>query len=157
MKTVQERFESKFSKTDGCWEWTGCKDRCGYGQIKIAGRMHSAHRTAYQLYVGIIPDGLCVCHQCDNPSCVRPDHLFLGTNADNMQDCITKGRFKYLVRNQAGESNKSAKLTIAQVQTIRAMYKQGVSQRKLAREFGVAQSNISMIVCYQTWRELQPE
>ena len=150
--TVQERFEAKFTKSEGCWEWNAYKDRVGYGTFRIAERHQMAHRVAYQLYVGEIPAGLCVCHHCDNPRCVNPAHLFLGTQADNMRDRENKGRGVF--PGLSGENHGSAKLTEAQVIEIRAKYGEGARQVDLAKEFGVTQSIISMIVCGRVWTKI---
>jgi hypothetical protein len=90
-----ERFWSKVNKSDGCWTWTGSKTTAGYGLIwngKDTSAPVYVHRLSWELHFGEIPDGLSVCHRCDNPTCVRPDHLFLGTDKDNSDDKITKGR-----------------------------------------------------------------
>lgn len=90
---IEERFWAKVNKTETCWLWTGAKQRLGYGHISIGNdRFTSAHRLAYELANGPIPDGLFACHRCDNPACVRPDHLFLGTQQDNLRDAWRKGR-----------------------------------------------------------------
>jgi hypothetical protein len=86
------RFWAKVDKTTDCWLWTGGKHRQGYGQISIARKMALAHRVSYELEVGPIPPGMSVLHKCDVPGCVRPDHLFTGTQKDNMADCARKGR-----------------------------------------------------------------
>ncbi len=86
----KEKFILKHK--DGCWEWLGCKWRTGYGYIRKAGKHIAAHRYMYTLYNGPIPKGLCILHMCDNPSCVNPEHLFLGTQQDNMRDMVAKGR-----------------------------------------------------------------
>jgi len=142
--TIQKRFEDKIDKTDGCWNWQAYKFK-GYGQIRINGKTYKAHRVAYQLYVGEISDGMCVCHSCDNKSCVNPDHLFLGTQADNMHDCSDKGR------ESSGEKRWNTKLTNAQVLTIRAMHREGVRNCDLAKEYGVARPVISRIVNRRRW------
>ena len=148
--TIQERFEAKFTKSDGCWEWKAYKRRDSYGWFWFAGRIQLAHRVSYQLYVGEIPNGLCVCHRCDNPGCVNPAHLFLGTIADNMRDCNNKGRGT----DTSGEKNGHSKLIEAQVIEIRVKYANGATQVNLAKEFGVAQTTISNIVCGCTWTRI---
>lgn len=85
---IADRFWAKVEKTEGCWEWTGSKSRKGYGQFN-EGR---AHRVSWEMHNGPIPEGMFVCHHCDNPPCVRPDHLFIGDNAANMRDAFAKGR-----------------------------------------------------------------
>jgi HNH endonuclease len=112
-KPLIERFLPKVGITDGCWEWQGVKDPCGYGRLTIGSRTDGtrqpaacAHRVAYEMWVGEVPDDSHVLHKCDNPACVRPDHLWLGSNADNIRDRDQKRRHwahrgKYLVTFQA--------------------------------------------------------
>ena len=87
-----ERFWLKVDKTDGCWIWNGYRNVKGYGMFRINGRVHLTHRVSWTFAHGAIPDGLQACHHCDNPSCVRPDYLFTGTNADNQHDSVKKRR-----------------------------------------------------------------
>lgn len=146
--TALKRFMRKvdISNPDGCWVWIGYRNRYGYGCFGLNGVTRAAHRVIYGLAVAEIPPGMCVLHRCDNPACVRPSHLFIGTQADNMVDRKSKGRAP------AGDAHRSSKLTSEVVGEIRRRYAAGgVSQRVLAREYGVSQQNISGIVAGYFW------
>jgi hypothetical protein len=147
-------FWSKVVSTDdpnACWIWRGFKDKDGYGKHRI--REHGstpepAHRISWFLTNGNIPNNLLVCHTCDNPACVNPSHLFLGTQLDNRRDCANKGRAA------SGENNAASKLTIAQVYDIRERYAQGgVSHRQLAQEYNVRHSTIGAIIRRKLWKD----
>lgn len=97
----EQRFWAKVNKTEGCWLWTASRTHEGYGMFSIQGRRHYAQRVAWMLTYGLIPEGMLVLHRCDNPPCCRPDHLFLGTHADNMADMATKGRHAAKGRSDA--------------------------------------------------------
>jgi hypothetical protein len=149
--SLAERFWSKVDKAGECWLWIGWKDADGYGQISLGGRSGrrvGAHVAAWLLAHGQLP-ALQVLHRCDNPACVRAEHLFLGTQRDNMQDMVRKGRKAV----RAGEENPQAKLTEEQIEEVRSSYVPGVvTQRQLSRQYGVSQSTISEIVNHKAWK-----
>ena len=93
-KTLKERFDEKWKVNleTGCWEWIAGKSASGYGHFKINNKQHVAHRVAYEIYNGLIPDGMFILHKCDNPLCVNPEHLEIGTHQDNMYDKVSKNR-----------------------------------------------------------------
>lgn len=143
---MTDRFWSKVRK-EICWIWTASKDRDGYGYFQVNGKACKAHRVSYAFSHGEIPHGMLVCHRCDNPSCVNPDHLFLGTSRDNMQDKVTKGR---MVGNWgAGENVPTSKLTEAQVIAIREDTR---SRPEIAKEYGVSRPLISLIQRRKIWK-----
>ena len=144
---VAERFWAKVRKTPTCWIWTAALDD-GYGQFWYDGRMVRAHRFAYELVIVPIPDGLEPDHLCENTACVNPDHLFLGTNADNIQDMVNKGRA------QRGESHTQAIFTDDDVRNIRKLHAAGVSQSELGRRYGTHAATISKITRRKTWKHV---
>lgn len=148
----QERFWANVRKTDGCWLWVGRKDRNGYGVFTLKGVTWFAHRLAYVIEHGRIPDGLFVCHSCDTPLCVNPAHLYAGTHQQNMDDMRLRGR----TADRRGENGPSAKLTEIDVQTIRA--RAAVTPRptyaQLGSEFGVTDRTIWGIVKRTSWRHI---
>jgi hypothetical protein len=148
-RDLDSRFWSRVHKSDGCWIWLGAKNKRGYGNFFYEGKYVAAHRVAYALHYGPIPDGLLVCHVCDNPSCVRLDHLFAGTPVENMMDKRLKGRAK--PGDHRGEHNGRAVLTSEQVVAIRIRFAAGERAGDLAREFGVSRSQVLRIVRGQTW------
>jgi hypothetical protein len=150
-KTIEERFWAKVEKTPSCWNWTGSRNKKGYGRFGLSHTKHgepaivlTAPRVAWTLTNGLIPDGQCVLHKCDNPACVNPEHLWLGTRLDNNRDTIAKGR----------QGRPSAKLTIEQVQEIRKRYAQGENQTSLGRQFGVTNITVHMIVHRKRWKDV---
>lgn len=148
----KERFERYVlpEPNSGCWLWIGSDDNKGYGKFSIKGKTTKAHRASYELYKGCIPIGLHVLHVCDNPICVNPDHLFLGTHSDNMKDRQTKGRNPTFVRY--GSNNPASKLDYKAIMEIREKYQpRKYSIRKLAKEYGVSFQLIQKIVVGKIW------
>lgn len=151
LANTEERFWARVSRSGECWEWTGGADRCGYGRLKVDGRYQKAHRYSWVLANGPIPDGLYICHRCDNPPCVRPDHLFLGDAASNAADCVSKGR----QARTSGEKSGHHKLTSEQVQLIRRMHAiSPINQAATARKYGVHRITIHDIIYRVNWRHI---
>ena len=143
-----------------CWEWLGhCnKSRGGYGTIVHKRRAYRAHRAVWIDLHGEIPDGMYVCHQCDNPPCVNPKHLFLGTAEDNARDRNAKGRHAFnLPRAAFGENASNRKLSAKQVDDIRHLHASGrFPSRRLSKLFGVGKTQILRITNGQSWTHTMP-
>lgn len=146
---------------DDCWEWKGSKVNSGYGRLKIKGQAYRAHRLSYLLNRREDPGEMLVCHRCDNPSCVNPRHLFLGTGADNSADMVRKRRQAAGNRHWTragryvpldGEAHGMAKLRKSEVQEIRSRFASGENRLSLARSFNVNWSTINRIVKNQNWK-----
>lgn len=153
MSEIVDRF-CKFvdvRSDDECWEWTGGIKSTGRGNFWLNGKTIQAHRMAWILSYGEIPENLLVLHHCDNGKCVNPKHLFLGTYKDNIHDMISKGRRARIL----GEDHPASKLKEKDVIAIREMYRNsGLSQYKIARLFGVSRSTIESIVLFSNWRHV---
>jgi hypothetical protein len=157
---AEKRFWAKVEKTsDGCWLWQGAQLPKGYGSFQVGYRRWvGAHVFSYELHVGPVPEGLEVLHGCDNPQCVRPDHLEAGTHKKNMADMAARGRStrgrKRPGTGPAGERNRSARLTASRVREIRNVREtEGLSLAALARRFGVSKSQAHNIVSGAQWKE----
>lgn len=153
-----DRFSTKYriNSETGCWEWTAAKLHDGYGQIGLGPRgsgFGRAHRVSYELFCGPIPDGMLVCHECDNRICVNPKHLFLGTSADNLADMTAKGRRARVGHH--GASNPSAKLTAADAAAIRSAT--NAHWRELAQRYSVGKTTICGIRSGRLWPSPRPE
>lgn len=144
-----ERFRKLFFKrvvkTDSCWIWASNKDRDGYGQIACMGRVSKAHRASFAMANGYLISGMVVMHSCDRPECVNPDHLSLGTHADNAADKVKKLRHGHL------DSNSQSVLTSDDANTIRAAYLMGMKLKDAADLYGVTRQCIGEIVNGRNW------
>lgn len=152
---VRDRFWRRVDVgfSDDCWPWKGERVWNGYGAVRVQGKRGPrvvAHRVAYMLTNGSIPDGMKVCHRCDNRACVNPSHLFLGTQAENLADMRAKGR-DFPPPRMVGQRNPGAKLTADQVASIRVAIAGGAVQRHLAAEYGVSPSAINLIARGKKW------
>lgn len=148
------RFKSKFTPSDaGCWEWHARRNEHGYGIFVIGhAKAYLAHRVSFEHFHGAIPEGRHVLHRCDNPCCVNPEHLFSGTQADNVRDMIEKGR--HVAKGMNGVANSQAKLTPEIAQKIRASYiPRKVTLRELASRYGVSQATCSLVVNGKRWED----
>lgn len=170
--TDRARFEAKVMVSDGCWEWIGSKTPQGYGSFWHNGRLAKAHRFSVLLSGSEIPEGMIVMHKCDNPGCVRHDHLIVGTQAMNVADCVSKkrngavtrpdrqprgersGSFKHPERYPRGSAHHQSKLTEGQVVAIRERATLGERHRAMAAEYGVSTCTIDRIVAGRLWKHL---
>lgn len=156
-KSLRQRYLENLIVGDECWGWAGPKHPDGYGYLGIKRRSEGlhynvyAHRLSWERTYGAIPDGLFVCHRCDNPECTNPAHLFLGTNADNMRDCSLKGRQNGTAKARPGEKNANAKLTSDQVRFIRSSAERNCV---LTEKYGVSKSLICAIRKGRAWQSI---
>lgn len=149
-----QRFWDKVNKTDDCWLWTAGTSS-GYGTIRgLDQKSVGAHRLSWELAHGPIPDDLQVLHECDNKLCVRPSHLFLGTQLDNMRDMVAKGRHaRSGAGDQTGANNNGSKLAVETVRRIKRLNLRGVPQAEIARKTGATKANVWAIVHGLSWQE----
>ncbi len=160
---VEERFWGRVDKSGECWLWTGNRYPNGYGRVWWKGASHGAHRVAWELATTAWPGDSQVLHRCDNPQCVNPAHLFLGTQRDNMRDRLTKGKYARGDQHPArahpervlrGRTHGNAKLTEADVAEIRRRVAAGEKRNQIAALFGVTPTLVGGIVKRRTWRHV---
>lgn len=151
----EQRFWAKVKKTATCWLWTGhVNGKAGYGMfMRQSPKKLLAHRVSFEMAFGPIPEGAWVLHRCDNPRCVRPDHLFLGDVRSNAEDMMEKGRGKYEAHR--GQDNGQAKLDDSQVREMRTRYANGeVTQAQLAQEYSISRALVSFVLTRRYWRHV---
>jgi hypothetical protein len=173
LRSIIERFWNKVEYTPGCWNWLASLDKDGYGKLRVTPtKCERAHRISYRQHFGEFNEDLLVCHKCDNPTCVNPDHLFLGTTQDNTKDRNNKNRqakgeaISGNRDNASGtrhgsrtkpekvprkEANGNSKLTTDKIIKIRDLLTNGISQTRIAQQFGVSQTTISCVFRGKTW------
>ena len=147
---VTKRFLEKveYDTNVGCWWWSASLTKDGYGQFNYNNKVHRAHRISYELHKGIIPNNLLIRHTCNNPSCVNPNHLVLGTNQDNKNDCVKANR------QAKGSKIKISVLKEPDIPLIKEMLKTGLSQRAIAKKFSVTKSTITAINLGKSWKHI---
>lgn len=142
------KFEKKFSKSDGCWNWEYSLTTTGYGQLGFCEKIQKAHRVSWMLYRGDIPSGMCVLHRCDNRKCVNPDHLYIGDALQNAKDKYNRGR----ANHPAKKNHHAAKLTENDIVSIQEMSsKKSIYQKDIAKIFAVTPATISYIINGKRW------
>jgi hypothetical protein len=145
---TEQRFWSKVNKTESCWLWTGCCFSSGYGALSVDDIPIYTHRYSYEIHKGKIPEGLLIRHTCDNPPCVNPNHLLVGTRADNVMDMVERNR------QARGSKNGQAKLTEDDVNEIKIFREFGFTQQELGKMYGVSQSTITRLLSKKRWGHL---
>lgn len=146
--TIQERFMSFVDKKNDCWVWTGAFGFKHYGRFSYRGKNCYSHRVSYLIFKGDFPKEACVLHRCDNPPCVNPDHLFLGTRDNNAKDMVCKGRARNGSHTINNEKHPMVKLTNRQIEQVRDQYKYR-NQYELADKFNISQSYVSEIISFK--------
>jgi hypothetical protein len=145
---TRENFWARVRKTDSCWLWSGSLNTHGYGQVRLNGKQEVVSRVSWRWAYGAIPDGLNVLHHCDTPACVRPDHLFLGSTADNAADMVSKKRHRF------GSRHPHSKLSEESVAEIRSRGDAGEGFTSISKDFPVTAENVATICKRRTWRHV---
>lgn len=149
LSSKQQLFDKHTKKTNGCWEWSGYINKGGYGFTRFGGRNGKgllAHRISWELHNGEIPSGMHVCHSCDNRKCVNPEHLFIGTNQDNINDRVAKGRSSKWIKSAPREKTPNAKLKDSDIKSMVEKRLNGGKVVEIAREFGVCKEHASRVI-----------
>lgn len=155
-KKIIDRFESKIDKKDNnsCWEWTASRNKTNYGYFRIHPKTFLAHRISYLIYIGS-PDGLMVCHKCDNPPCVNPNHLFLGTNKDNMIDMAKKKRCTFQKNPMPGTKHPSHKINDGIVKSIRNEFDNSYGCiTRLSNKYNISRKLVYNLIKRKSWSHI---
>lgn len=163
--TNEARFWTRVDKSGpihpvlgtACWLWTAGKSRGGYGEMKVAKGVDAyAHRLSWGIAFGEIPPGMWVLHRCDNPTCVNPQHLFLGTQTDNMRDAVRKRRHVsgFMINRPVGERHGSAKMIESDVVEIRRLAASGIGSAEIAQRIGISRQAVRGVVSGRSWRHV---
>jgi hypothetical protein len=148
-EVAERRFWAKVEKTEDCWIWTGARNPDGYGNVGIRKKFMKAHRVAWMITSGPIPEGMRVLHRCDNPSCVKPDHLFIGSQYDNVKDMERKNR----AVKCRGSGHSLSQFTEAQVSSFRREWATGVTALSLCQKYGIPTSTMHYIL-HDGWKHI---
>jgi hypothetical protein len=150
MNKLKKKFCERVNKNTGseCWEWVGSISSNGYGKYLFEGKFYLAHRLSYMLLISDIPKNKLVLHKCDNPKCVNPKHLYVGTQKDNMQDKVRRGRMPCM----SGENSPSSKLTWKKIEQAKKLSHEGSSLRSIGKMFNVHHWTIGLALKGKTWR-----
>lgn len=152
------KFLSRIKKTDACWLWVAATTaHYGHGVLRFKNKMVKAHRVSWEIFRGEVPEGMCVLHKCDIPNCVNPDHLFIGTQTDNMKDMDSKGRRGRRsegVGKSLGSKNGATKMTDADIIAIREVPARRGVGAALAAKFGISHSSVVRIRSRETWAHI---
>lgn len=146
-RPLQERFLERVSKTENCWIWNGSVSK-GYGRMKVDNKVYSAHRLSFKLFKGKIPKNRIICHTCDNPKCVNPEHLYAGTPQTNSDDKFYRGRQRYNPPCLKGEDNGFSKLD---TKTIHKIRNEKGAPKDIAEKFGLSLSHVRRIISRESW------
>jgi hypothetical protein len=150
IKKDEEKIHYEVDSSSGCWNWLGTLTKSGYGVFHLGNKHLRAHRVVFEKYKGSIPSGTNICHSCDNPRCVNPDHLFAGTHAENMRDMSIKGRTSKL----KGENHPCAKLTEEIVKKIKLLLASNTSHKIIATSFSVSTATVAAISQRRLWKNV---
>jgi hypothetical protein len=156
LRPASDRFWPKVDKSGDCWLWLGFIDHAGYGRFRVggrAGKSERAHRAAWEMTVAPIPAGMELCHHCDNPRCVRPDHMFVGTHAENMADAAAKKRFT----SPLGELSGRARFKDGDVLEMHRLHASGLGYRRIAKLVGTTKSTVYYVLTGRRWPHIKAE